>query len=63
MKLGKIVAYLGFKGVSFCGNLFCSLCSLYVPTGFGGRAESEVSRVCLFHKGVLATGALVEGRA
>ena len=40
-----------------------SLCSLCVPSGFGGRARSEVSIGCAFPQGVLAAIMLVGGGA
>ena len=40
-----------------------SLCSLHVPSGFGGKAESEVSMGHIFSWGVQAAITLVRGRA
>ena len=40
-----------------------SLCSLSKPSGFGGKAGSEVRAGCVFPGGVLAAAALVGGRA
>ena len=40
-----------------------SLCNLSKPSGFGGKAGSEVSAGCVFPGGVLAAAALVGGRA
>ena len=40
-----------------------SLCSLRVPSGFGGRVESDVSRSHTFAQGVLAAITMVEGGA
>lgn len=42
MKLHETVTYPSLEGVSLCGSFLCSLC---VPTGFGGKAGSEVSMV------------------
>lgn len=38
------------------------LCSLPVPRGFGGRAESEVSKGCVFSWDALVAAALVRGK-
>ena len=40
-----------------------SLCNLHGPSGFGGRAESDVSRSHTFPPGVLAAITMVEGGA
>lgn len=40
-----------------------SLCSLRVPSGFGGRDESDVSGSHTFAQGVLAAITMVEGGA
>ena len=40
-----------------------SLCSLHVPSGFGGKARSDVSMGCIFSQGLLAAATLVGVRA
>ena len=40
MKLGKTVTFLVLKVCSYVGVSLCSLC---VPSGFGGTARSEVN--------------------
>lgn len=45
-----------------CPCVRASICSLHVPSGFGVRAGSEVSRGHVFFWGVLAAAALVGGR-
>jgi len=46
-----------------CTCVEVSLCNLSKPSGFGGKAGSEVSAGCVFPGGVLAAAALVGGRA
>ena len=40
-----------------------SLCSVHVPSGFGGRAGPEVNGDCVYSQGVLAATIVVGGRA
>ena len=40
-----------------------SLFSLHVPSGFGGRAGSEVSTDCIFYWSVLAAATFLGGRS
>ena len=59
-RLDETVTYPSIKGMSSVGTSLCSLC---VPTGFGGRAGSEVSTGYVFSRGTVATNALVGCRA
>ena len=64
VKLHETVTYPSLEGVSLCGSFLCSLC---VPTGFGGKAGSEVStvtsspRVCCHLSPWWETGLEMEG--
>lgn len=49
--------------LKLCTRVQVSLCNLSRPSGFGGKAGSEVSAGCVFPGGVLAALALVGGRA
>lgn len=42
-----------------CTCVEVSLCNLSKPSGFGGKAGSEVGTGCVFPGGVLAAAALV----
>ena len=48
------------KGCPYVG---VSLCSLHMPSGFGGRAGYDVNTSEVFPQGVLAAITLVGGRA
>ena len=45
MKLGELVLYPGLEG---CPCVGASLDSLHVPSGFGGRARSDMSTTHIF---------------
>ena len=54
---------LPFPVLKVCPCVGMSLCSLHVPSGFGGRTGSEMSMGCVFTWGVLAATTLMGGRA
>ena len=60
MKLGETVTYPGLEEYPCVGM---SICSPYLPSGFGGRAGSDVSMSHIFPQGVLAAITLVGGGA
>ena len=61
MKLGAGATYPSLEGVSLCGNI--PMPSVCVPSGFGGRAGSEVSMGHIFPWGVLAATTLLDDMA
>ena len=61
MKLGETIVYLIVLIVYPCVE--ASLCSLGVSSGFGGRAEFEVSTGHIFSSGALSAAILVECKA
>lgn len=58
MKLGE---QLPIAVLKVCPYVGVSLCSLYVPSGFGGRAEFYMNTSCVFPQGVLEGITLVGG--
>lgn len=58
-----IITYPSLEDVSLCGSITIQACSsLCIPSGFGGRAGSQLSVGCIIPLGVLASITLVKGR-
>ena len=60
MKLVETVTCCGPEGCPWVSTPLYSLC---VPSGFGGRAGSDVNTSYIFPQGVLEANTLVGGRA